>query len=108
MFQTSAPFPISVIIDELSSMLNGEYPPHKPRNTDRTVVLAREVKAYTDNKIDMRNASAIKPIISGTTRFKARYGHPGREKYPLSRNLKFDAKFDQGWGYSIFRYAEVP
>ena len=65
------------------------------------------MRGYHDNKIDMRKAS-LKVLVEGTMKFKLRYGHPGREKYFITRNLKVHAKLDaKAGGYLIVEHSDV-
>jgi hypothetical protein len=91
--KTEAVFPVSFIVDEMRSTFEGRYPPNKPRDNDRGIVRRGEIKIYGDNLIDMGGAP-ITPQLSGTAEFKIRYGHPGREKYPLQGRVQFHLMYE--------------
>src|SRR6266403_1196004 len=74
--QNTAQFPISILVDELQTSLENNFPPNKPRADKGGVAVKGETKVTIDHEIDMKN-DPIKLKIRGTARFKVRYGHPG-------------------------------
>ena len=104
--QSSAPFPISFIVDEIQTSFEGKYPPNKQRLNNGGVALVNELKGYSDHLIEMNEP--IKQKVEGTIKYKIRYGHKGREKYPLEANLKFGATFDEkAGGYVVYMQQDV-
>jgi hypothetical protein len=90
---SSASFPVSFIVEELQTSLEGKFPPHKPREDKGGMVLRGDLKTYGDNPIEMKNAPLV-PKVIGTAQFKIKYGHPGREKYPIERKMQFEAVYE--------------
>jgi hypothetical protein len=76
--------------------------------TDRGGLVHRgEIKNYGDNLIEMRNAP-LTPRVGGTAKFKIKYGHPGREKYPLERKVQFEATFEPAIkAYVVMGYRDI-
>jgi hypothetical protein len=106
-FQITGTFPISIVVDEMHTSFDGEYPLSKPRDTDRTLVNPGNVQMYVDNRIPM-NKAPLKELAEATLRFKIRYGHPGREKYPVSGKLKIHCqRNEKAGGYIAMGHSEI-
>jgi len=97
LLQSTATFPISFIVEEFQSSFEGRYPPNKPRADRGGVAAVNEIKAYTDHVIPLGNMP-IQNQVTGTAKFKIRYGHPGREKYVIAQDLQYHAGFDEKEG----------
>jgi hypothetical protein len=89
---TSSNFPISFVVENLHTSFEGKFPVHMPRDSGG-IIIPGETKSYNDNLIDMKNAP-LPPRVIGTADFKIKYGHPGREKYPINRKIQFQAVYE--------------
>ncbi|MGI8526059.1 MAG: hypothetical protein ACR2K5_07730 [Pseudolabrys sp.] len=97
--QSSGNFPISFVVEEFQSSFENKFPPNKPRTDNGGVALAHELKTYTDHLIEFPAEPIKRPgTVTGTAKFKIRYGHKGREKYNMDRNVHFEAGFDETAG----------
>jgi hypothetical protein len=100
---SKASFPISFKFEELRTSFAGRYAPNKRRNDDGGIALQHELKTFTDNSFEMNNMPVIGPQL-GTASFRVRYGHPGREKYLIEENLKFEAVVGDDGKYHIVHH----
>jgi hypothetical protein len=108
LLRNTSQFPISFIIEELHTSFEGEFPPSKPRATDRGIAPPNQTKTYTDNVIDMKH-TPIKYKVSGTLKTKIRYGHPKREKYTIEQNLRLEGMFQAQTGTHVLHStSDVP
>lgn len=103
-----ADFPLSYLVDDLHSSIQGKFPPHKPRADSGGIIAVGEKKTYADNLIDM-SGIGLPERLTGTVNFKLRFGHPDREKYPMDKKLEFECVYNrQMRTYVVLGHREVP
>jgi len=105
--QNHAPFPISYVVDEIRSSLEGRVNPDPKHDTKGAVVQLNSGSLFRDATIDM-DKLPIKQIVEGRLKFRLRYGREGNEKYKLERNLKLYASYDPNLGiYPVVSYQDA-
>lgn len=103
-----AEFPLSFVIDDLHSSIQGRFPPHMPRADSGAIIAVGEVKTYSDHVIDMAGIG-LPERLTGSADFKLKFGHHNREKYPMSKKIEFECVYDQEKRtYNILGHKEVP
>jgi hypothetical protein len=107
LFNTTASFPIRFIVEDFHSSFENRIPPANPRYDSGAVVGIGEVKFYSDHLIDMTGL-ALKQSCEGTARFTIRYGRPGREKFRITKNLRFQAFLEpKVGGYVVTNWQDL-
>lgn len=97
-FQNSAHFPISYIVDDLSTSFESLVNPKPDRKIKGAIIQAGTSGWYRDSRIELRKMPIDKMIFEGTAKFKIRYGFPGNEKHIIERNLTVTLVFDDKSG----------
>jgi hypothetical protein len=106
--QNNAHFPISYIVDELSTSFEGMVNPRPYRNTPGADIATFSQGWYRDTPIDVKQMPITKHIFEGHIKFKLRYGLPGSEKHPMERNLNLTFVFDdKAGGFSQVSMSDV-
>ena len=106
--QNTAHFPISYIIDEISTSFEGMVNPRPMRNIFGADIPPFSVGWYRDVIIDAKQMPITKNIFEGHIKFKLRYGLPGNEKHPMERNLNLTLTFDdKAGGFSQVALSDV-
>jgi hypothetical protein len=106
--QNNAHFPISYIIEELSTSFEGMVNPRPYRDTNGADIAPSTQGWYRDAMIDVKNMPVTKHIFEGHIKFKLRYGLPGNEKHPMARNLNLTFVFDdKAGGFTQASMADV-
>jgi hypothetical protein len=96
--QNNANFPISYIVDELSTSFEGMMNARPIRDTMGADISPTSQGWYRDAPIDVKQMPVTKQIFEGHIKFKLRYGLPGNEKHPMERNLNLTFVFDDKAG----------
>lgn len=104
-FANIASFPISFIVDEMQTSFEDNFPPNKPRLDNGSITQPFSTPVYSDHLTDMKMAG-VKEQALGTAKFKIRFGHPGREKYLIAHNMRFQAVLHPN-GYEIINTQEI-
>ncbi len=82
-----ASFPISYVVDEISSSFEGRVQPKPVFDNMGGIVEMNGATEFSDASIDL-GGLPIKRVMEGTLKFKLRYGREGSEKHRIDRNLK--------------------
>jgi hypothetical protein len=108
LLQNTANFPISYIVDELSTSFEGMVNARPQRDTPGSDIAPATVGWYRDALIDTKQMQITKSIFEGHVKFKLRYGLPGNEKHPMERNLNLTITFDdKAGGFSQVSWSDV-
>jgi hypothetical protein len=106
--QNNAHFPISYIVDELSTSFEGLMNARPSRDTNGADIPPFSAAWYRDAIIDAKQTLVTKSIFEGHIKFKLRYGLPGNEKHPMERNLNLTFVFDdKAGGFSQVAMSDV-
>jgi hypothetical protein len=79
--RNDATFPISVILENAESEMEGLNPPRSKFPKQATIVVPGMVVRISDEAIEMENMPCQKLI--GKLDFKIKYGLPGKERFEL-------------------------
>jgi len=105
--QNLATFPISYVIKEIQSSLEGRINPRPTYRTYRAIVGPMSTVVYRDDLIDMQGFQP-KPILQRTLQFKLKYGHKGWEKQEISKRVNISASLDPVSGtYPLSNFQDV-
>jgi hypothetical protein len=96
--QNAAHFPISYIIEEMSTSFEGMANARPKRETNGADISPFSIGWYRDQPIDAKQMLITKSVFEGHLKFKLRYGLPGNEKFPMERNLNVTFNFDEKAG----------
>lgn len=106
--QNTAHFPISYVVDEMSTSFEGMANARPKRDTNGAHIAPFSIGWFRDQPIDAKQMSLTKNVFEGHLKFKIRYGLPGNEKYPMERNLNVTMTFDEkAGGFSQIGYSDV-
>src|SRR5437868_7333425 len=106
--QNNAHFPISYIVDELSTSFEGMMNARPIRDTLGADIPPTSQAWYRDAPIDAKQMADTKQIFEVHIKSKLRYGLPGNEKHPMERNLNLTFVFDdKAGGFSQVSTSDV-
>ena len=91
--QSTANFPISYVVDEISASFDGMVNPRPTYANKGGIIGAMGSGWYRDDIIDMKQ-SPLKENIKGVIKFIIRYGRPGAEKYLIIKSLNLSCRLD--------------
>jgi hypothetical protein len=106
--QNNAHFPMSYLVDELSTSFEGIVNARPNRDTRGADIPPLSQGWYRDTPIDVKQMAITKQIFEGHIKFKLRYGLPGNERHLMERDLNLTFIFDdKAGGFSQVTMADV-
>lgn len=102
-----APFPMSYIVEEITSSAEEKVNPSPMHHSKGGIIGAASDGLFRDAAINMERRP-LSSALQGRVRFRIRYGHPGAEKYTISRNVEVVASLVSGAGvYSQLIWSDL-
>jgi hypothetical protein len=105
-FHNRASFPISYIIDDLSSSLEGRINQNPIFTNKGAIVPPDSASVFFTSSIDLDVSP--KTNMMGTLKFSLRYGRPNYERHTIKNNLNITWHFDPTFLTTTAAIQEMP
>lgn len=95
--QNMAPFPISVVVDELITIIDDKTPPAGGPKLNDFFIPPLFSTTVRDNPVDL-SSMPVRDRLQARLRLKARYGRKGDEQFPLNKEVTLFCAFNKQLG----------
>jgi hypothetical protein len=93
--RNKASFSMEYFMEELTSSANSRIPPREPIAIPGGVIPPGAELQFNDGAIDLDGLAAKDGVVAGDMKFRLKYGHVGRLKYYVEKNVRVVPLFDQ-------------
>ncbi len=103
----SAVFPIEVEVGEMATSCENRIPAADVKWRKQTIKIEPgEIRFFRDGVIDV--ASVTEELMVGQMQFSLNYGHPGKRRYDMDRDLNLYIPLDRRHPFQHFDRLELP